>query len=217
MKLVAKSLLASVVLAAAFSAQTQAADVSANIGYNSEYFYRGIFQAESSANGGVDLEAGGFYLGTWAADVGDGIEVDIYGGYNFEVNDKLSFTVGFTDYEYTGDFDTYYREINLSASYGFLSVGYSDGIHENAATGDDDDYGFWEVTAEHNGFYGKVAGYVKDAEGEYLELGYGTSVAEIDLGAALIFNTEELNAIEPGAKEGSGSAIVFSIGKSFDL
>lgn len=216
MKLVAKTLLASAVLAAsAATSVAQAADWSANIGYNSEYFYRGIFQAESSANGGVDMEAGGFYLGTWAADVGDGIEVDIYGGYTFEASDDLSFTVGFTDYEYTGEFDTYYREINLSATYSFLSVGYSEGVH-GVDGGDDEDYGFWEVTAEHNGFYGKVAGYVKDFEGEYIELGYGTSLAEIDLGAALIINSGELNAVEVGRDE-SGAAMVFSISKSFDL
>ncbi|MDN3637868.1 TorF family putative porin [Simiduia curdlanivorans] len=217
MKLVAKSLLASAVLAAStLAAPTMAADVSANVGFNSEYFYRGIYQAESSANAGVDLESGGFYLGTWAADVGDGIEVDIYGGYTFEASDSMSFTVGFTDYEYTGDFDTYYREINLSATFGFLTVGYSDGVH-GVDDGDDEDYGFWEVTAEHNGFYGKVAGFTKDAEGEYIELGYGATVSDIDLGAALIINSEELNAYEPGVKEGTGSALIFSVSKSFDL
>ena len=30
---------------------------------------------------GADYENGGFYIGTWAADVGDGLEVDYYFGY----------------------------------------------------------------------------------------------------------------------------------------
>ena len=30
----------------------------------------------SSASAGVDYEEGGFYIGTWAADVGDGLEID---------------------------------------------------------------------------------------------------------------------------------------------
>ncbi|AFU99775.1 TorF family putative porin [Simiduia agarivorans] len=218
MKLVAKTFLAGAVLAAATVTSTaQAADWSANIGFNSEYYYRGILQAPSSANGGVDVEAGGFYAGVWGADVSDGLEIDLYAGYNFEVNDDLSFTVGFTDYEYTGEFDTYYREINLAASFGFLSVGYSDGIH-GVDGGDDNEYGFWEVTAEHNGFYGKVAGYTKDFEGEYLEFGYGTTVSDIDLGAALIFNSKELSDQTGGnGQPTEGQAFVFSISKSFDL
>ncbi len=52
------------------------ADWSANLGFASEYYYRGIFQESTSANGGLDYSNGGFYAGTWAADVGDGLEVD---------------------------------------------------------------------------------------------------------------------------------------------
>ena len=70
---------------------TAAADWSANIGFASEYYYRGIFQKESSANGGIDFESGGWYVGTWAADVGDGLEVDLYGGYGGEIG---NFNVG---------------------------------------------------------------------------------------------------------------------------
>ena len=56
----------------AASTPVLAADISANIGWNSQYIFRGIFQSKSSAMGGVDLEAGGFYLGAWGADVDDG-------------------------------------------------------------------------------------------------------------------------------------------------
>ena len=64
----------------AVSVPALAVDLSANIGFNSNYVFRGIPQEKSSAFGGLDLEAGGFYLGTWAADVGDGAEIDVYGG-----------------------------------------------------------------------------------------------------------------------------------------
>lgn len=50
------------------SSQAQA-DWTANLGFASEYYYRGIFQESSSANGGLDFESGGIYAGTWAADV----------------------------------------------------------------------------------------------------------------------------------------------------
>ena len=43
--------------------------VSYNIGYMSEYWYRGVYQAESSVSFGADMEMGSMYIGTWWADV----------------------------------------------------------------------------------------------------------------------------------------------------
>ena len=37
------------------------ADFSVNVGFASDYYYRGIFQKQSSASAGVDYAAGGFY------------------------------------------------------------------------------------------------------------------------------------------------------------
>jgi uncharacterized protein (TIGR02001 family) len=42
---------------------------SGNIGFMSDYMYRGIHQSSSSAMGGLDLEYGNFYVGTWFADL----------------------------------------------------------------------------------------------------------------------------------------------------
>ena len=190
------------------SAAPAMADLSANAGFNSEYYYRGILQKESSANGGLDFEAGGFYVGTWAADVGDGLEVDGYFGYNLELGE---FTVGagFTGYYYTGDFDDTYEEINLNAGWGFLSVGYSVGEWDGDGG---QDYDFLEVTAEHNGFYGKYGTFGKDFDGDYFEVGYGTEVGGFDVGLAGVFSSKELSD-----QDGSSEALIFSIGKSFDL
>ena len=88
-----KKLIASSVLAATAFAGIAApamADLSANVGYASEYYYRGILQKESSASAGIDFEQSGFYAGAWTADVGDGLEYDIYAGYGMEVG-EISF------------------------------------------------------------------------------------------------------------------------------
>ena len=50
------------------------ADWSGNIGFQSDYYFRGIFQKASSAQGGIDFESSGFYAGVWAADVGGDID-----------------------------------------------------------------------------------------------------------------------------------------------
>ena len=67
-----------------YNQNAAAKNFSANIGYNSEYIYRGIPQNSSSAFAGLDWASSGFNVGAWSADVGDGLEVDLYGGYGFE-------------------------------------------------------------------------------------------------------------------------------------
>ena len=91
---------ASIALVALFFASMANADWSANIGWASDYHYRGIFQSSSSAFAGIDYESGGFYAGSWTADVGDSLEVDGYFGYGGTLGD-LSYGIGFTGYYYT--------------------------------------------------------------------------------------------------------------------
>ena len=184
------------------------ADWSANLGFASEYYYRGIFQESTSANGGLDYSNGGFYAGTWAADVGDGLEVDGYFGYGFDVGD-VSLSVGFTGYYYTGDFDDTYQEINLGAGFGWLSLDVAIGEYDNF-DGPTQDYTYYSLTLEKKGFYGKYGGFAQDFDGEYVEAGYGTTFAEIDVALSVIFSNKDLIGE-------NDEAIVFTIGKSFDL
>lgn len=204
---VKKIALVALTLIASSAAQAQ---WSANVGFASDYYYRGIFQATSSASAGLDYESGGFYAGTWAADVKDGLEIDGYFGFAGEVED-FGYSVGFTGYYYTGDFDDTYQEINLGATYGIAALDVAVGEYENF-TGPTQDYTYVSLTLEKDGFYGKYATFSQDADGDYIELGYGTTVAEVDLGVSIIFNDKNLS----GDGE-SDEALIFSLGKSFDL
>lgn len=209
--------LANLSLAAAVSLASTSAlavDLSANLGFSSEYIYRGIPQKTSSAFGGLDLEAGDFYLGTWAADVGDGIEIDYYGGYEVAIGD-FSFGVGGTYYSYTGDFDDTYREVNLSAGWRWFTVDAAIGEYDNFG-GPTLDYTFYSLMAERNGFYGKVGTFEKDFDGSYYEAGYGNSltVQETDLldyAVALIHSDSTLLG------GSSDTNLVLTLSKSFDL
>ena len=184
------------------------ADVSANVGFASDYYYRGIFQHSSSASAGLDYEAAGFNVGTWVADVGDGLEVDLYGGYGADIG-SFNFSVGFTGYYYTGDFDDTYQEINLGAGIGGFSLDVAVGQYDNF-DGPTQDYTFASLTYEANGFYGKYGAFSQDFDGSYFEAGYGTTISEIDLGISLIFSDSDIAG-------DSDEAIVFTIGKAFDL
>ena len=184
------------------------AEWSGNIGWASDYFYRGIFQASSSANGGIDIEKGGFFAGTWVADVGEGLEVDGYFGYGGELG-NFSYGIGLTGYYYTQDFDDTYEEINLSAGYGIATVDVAVGRYDNFGSGRQD-YTFYSLTLEKEGFYGKYAGFAQNFAGEYFEFGYSATLAEVDLGLSIILANEEL----VGQSEES---LVFTVGKSFDF
>jgi uncharacterized protein (TIGR02001 family) len=184
------------------------AEVTANLGFASDYYYRGILQAPTSANGGIDFEKDGFYAGTWAADVKDGLEVDGYFGYGTEVGD-VGLSIGYTGYFYTGDFDDTYQEINLGASYGLVTLDVAIGEYDNF-DGPTQDYTWYALTVEKDGFYGRYAGFSQDFDGEYIELGYSTTVAELDIGLAAILANDDLVGVDQ-------ESLVFTIGKTFDL
>lgn len=196
-----------------------AQEVSYNIGWASEYYYRGLLQKESSGSAGIDFSNGGFYAGGWTADVGDGLEIDGYFGYGIETDEGLSVGVGFTGYYYTGDFDDTYEEINLNFGYGLLGIEYSFGTYGNF-DGPEQDYNFFAATiAGDNGIYGTLGTFGGDFEGNYIEIGYGLTVSEIDFGVAAIFSSDEFGEGN-GQFDGDGNpdtsqALVFTIGKSF--
>lgn len=205
MKTVFRSSLLAALLASSGIAN---AEWSANLGFMSEYYYRGIFQESTSANAGVDYENNGFFVGAWAADVGDGLEVDGFFGYGFAAG-EVDLSVGYTGYFYTGDFDDTYQEINLGAALGLFSLDVAVGQYENF-DGPTLDYTFYSLTVEKSGFYGTIGGFAQDFEGEYFEAGYTAEVAEVDLGVSFIYSNEDLIGE-------SDEAIIFTVGKSFDL
>ena len=214
--------LTSVLATSAFiSTQASATDIeglSANVGVVSQYIFRGVVQTDTaSASAGVDYETGGFYIGAWTADVQDGLEIDVYGGYGNELDNGFGYSVGFTTYQYTGDFDSAYNEINLGLSYSFFSVSYNVGTHEkDSGLGiAESDYDFLSLTAEYEGFYATFGTWGKDFDGDYVELGYGTEVSGFDFGVALISYSKELHADWTLEPVGGDETLVFSIGKSF--
>ena len=52
---------------------------------------------------------------------------------------------------------------------------------------------FVGVTAEHEGFYGTVGGFAGDFSGNYGEVGYGFSAAELDFTISGIVNDSDLS------------------------
>ncbi|MFU8895144.1 MAG: TorF family putative porin [Gammaproteobacteria bacterium] len=199
-----------VALALGASQPAVAGDFSANVGMMSDYIFRGIKQNSSAAYAGLDYEKSGFYVGTWAAEVGEGLEYDLYVGYSGEVGD-FTYGIGYTGYFYTDDFDDTYNELNLTAGYGLFSVEYSIGRYDNF-DGPTLDYGFLAGTLEYEGFYLTYGTFLDDFDGDYVEVGYGTEVSGFDLGIAAVHSDSDLSGT--GSSE---TALMFTIGKTFDL
>jgi len=200
-----------VALALGASQSAVAGDFSANAGMMSDYIFRGVKQSDASAYAGLDYEhESGFYAGTWGADVGQGIEYDLYAGFGGSVGD-FSYGIGYTGYFYTDDFDDTYQEINLTGGYGMFSLEYSVGTYDNF-DGPDLDYSFIAGTVEYEGFYGTYGTWSQDFDGDYFELGYGTELSGFDFGVAAVVSDSDLSST--GSSE---TSLVFSIGKTFDL
>lgn len=189
------------------------ASVSTNVAYASDYYFRGVYQASSSASAGLDyVHDSGLYVGVLLEDVGSGLETDYYLGYGGEVS-GFTYDVAYIVYEYTDEFDDRYTEFDLNFGYGPISIEYAMGEYDTSPA--TQDYTFTAITAEHNGFFLKFASFGEDFDGSYTELGYVADVGGFDMGVSLLSNDEDLDLVT--AKADGETTLVFTLAKSFEL
>ncbi len=109
---------------AAGAASAQEPEVAFNVGFTSDYVFRGFTQTseDPAIQGGVDVTLGSFYVGAWASkvDFGDDTdgEIDLYGGYRTEAY-GYAFDFGVVGYFYPGEpgaADYTYYELKAAAS-----------------------------------------------------------------------------------------------------
>ena len=224
-----KALLTTAIASMAAIPAVSNAELTANVGWVSDYIFRGIFQEDSSPFGGLDYaHESGLYAGIWGADVAGGLEYDLYFGYGGSFGDSGGFTIGYTGYFYTEDdqseptsFDDQYNEINLGISFGIFSLDYAIGeadLFQPVAT----DYTFTTVTiAPEVGPYYSYNTYGDDAVGDFIEIGYGWSSMDLDFGVAFLYdlNAGESDSVflDEGLTGFDDAALTFSISKTFTL
>ena len=191
--------------------------VSYNIGYMSEYWYRGVYQSESAVSFGADAEMGNLYVGTWWADVDQGVEYDFYAGYNFSLM-GVPMYAGFTGYYYSDNFDGDYEEFNIGADLGFMSIDAAiDGEYDQLANAGKLGYQHYTVTVP-----GMMMGLPLDYSyqtftgdnilGHTHELSYSATVSGVDVGLTLGRNVDTAHAT---AKYNNTTYATFSLGYSF--
>jgi uncharacterized protein (TIGR02001 family) len=131
MKTTAMKMVAGLALAAAVP-MTASAAMSGNIGYTSNYLWRGQTQTNDQAaiSGGIDYSHdSGFYVGLWTSNVSwttpVGSELDTYLGYSGEAG-GFSYDIGYINYGYpqtVGAAD--FSEVYVGGGYGPVSLTYS--------------------------------------------------------------------------------------------
>lgn len=225
-----KLLLAILVLLIALSGPAQAVDVTGNVGFMSDYIFRGVKLSSSSANGGVDGTEGAWYFGTWLADVDteniDGIEIDLYGGWAGQT-DEWSYSIGGTGYFYTDNqIDNNYYELNLSGGYNLFTLDIAIGRYDVTPS---QDYTFVSGTFEKAGFIGRVGVWAQDFSGYYFEFGYGNTLAVKDAElfdwTISLINSNDIKNLctgpgcAPGEKNllADDTSIVLNITRSFGI
>ena len=159
-------------LAASFAVPAFAeSTVSANVGFVSDYIFRGITQTSHNpaVQGGVDYtHDSGFYAGVWGSNVNwiadsgavaSGsvtMELDTYAGFRNSIADGIGYDVGYVRYNYLGDYtaatgfakaDTH--ELYGSLSYKFVSVKYSHSLGDFLTVIDGSGSNYLEVNASY--------------------------------------------------------------------
>ena len=204
-----KNILMIILLLGSFPTITQASSMSYNVGYMSDYWYRGVFQSESAVSFGADAEVGNFYVGTWMADVDQGIEMDVYGGYGFTILGMDSY-IGATGYYYSDNFDSDYEEINTGLSYGNVSYDYSVGKYKTTT---EQDYSWAEVTVDFTDNLSVSYGeWGKDLKGSVTKVNFNKTIHDIDFGVEVGKNDSDTTG---AAKYVDTTYATFSLGISF--
>ena len=172
-----------------FTTVAQAASIEANVGFTTDYIWRGMTQnsGDTSFSGGVDMSTdGGFYVGTWVGDItwdGASYELDVYGGYAGEAG-AMSYDVGYIQYMYpdkTTDAD--FGEVYVTLGTGPVSVSY-----------------YYEVDNDD--------GSVDSGDNTYLSLDYGMDLSD-DWGLSLHYGIYDIDA---NADEGIDMSVTLSKG-----
>jgi uncharacterized protein (TIGR02001 family) len=153
-----------------------------NAGVVTDYRYRGITQSrnEAAVQGGVDYaHKSGFYVGAWAStikwiadnsytansggtrtgtDITGNVELDLYGGYKFDLSKDVTMDVGVLRYQYVGN--------TLEMTGGTARSNYGDANTNEIYTA----ITMGPITAKYSYSLGDLFGYIDSKGSGYFDL-----------------------------------------------
>ena len=165
---------------AVFAQAAPATTLTYNAGVVTDYRYRGITQSrnEAAVQGGVDYaHKSGFYVGAWAStikwiadysysggtktgtDTSGNLELDLYGGYKFDLTKDVTMDVGFLRYQYQGNTLEMAGGLGARSAYGNANT---NEIYTAITMG--------PITAKYSYSLGDLFGYIDSKGSGYLDL-----------------------------------------------
>ena len=221
------------------------APMSATIGFQTDYRFRGISQTSRAPSyfGSLDFEQEIFkdisiYAGVWGSNINFGttfVEVDVYGGFKGKINDKLSWNLQFLGYLYPGEGNhvVNYFEVIPAVTYDFGPVAVTGGValSPNFSGGS----GFaawpyadvtvpipWDVVKPYKlavvGHFGYQAIEKNDKFGtpDYFEWAVGLTATVYGLNLAVKYvDTDIKRASCVGGERWCSAGVLFSVSKTF--
>ena len=162
----------------------QSAEFESNVAIANDYVWRGMTQTseEPAISGGFDIAGeSGLYFGTWASNVefGDGaaLELDWYAGYANELENGLSYDIGYLAFTYPGEDSLDFEEIYFGLGYSYFGLTYSSG--QDSAPDNTE----FSVALGETGLGITYGDY--DEYGEYTIISYDLPISIAGLGVAL--------------------------------
>lgn len=225
--------MATALLATGVSMSAQAdTGISANVGFVSDYYFRGANLGDAGAYAGLDYGIAGFYVGTWIIDDGaggnDGLETDFYLGYGME-HGIFSWDINYTRYEYTytGDFE---HEVGINLGLAGVSLGLVAGEDDDVGAKDPVDYNVFTLGYSYDAYGITLGHYVSDdgnGDGKddssynWIEFSASGEVAGLDMGVTIGKQfgqeTDESDSSNAGNTSYGKEYIVLDISKSFSF
>ena len=205
--------LTSALASTAMVSTSASAETTANVSVSNTYLFRAIEQTQGQAavSGGVDFTSeSGFYAGVWISNVdfGDGdeteTEVDVYAGFSGNITEKVSYDVGFIQYEYPDeDQDIDFSEVYASVSAAGFTLGVAvladakgpSGFGDTIYTNLDYTYALQseaEVTLH-------IGNYSDDADfglAGYVDIGASVSKDGFTFGASKVYFNGDLDGVD---------------------
>ena len=165
----------------------QSAEFESNVAIANDYVWRGMTQTseEPAISGGFDIAGeSGLYFGTWASNVefGDGaaLELDWYAGYANELENGLSYDIGYLAFTYPGEDSLDFEEIYLGLGYSYFGLTFSSG--QDSAPDNTE----FSVALGETGLGLTYGDY--DKMGEYTIISYDLPMSVAGLGVSLSWN-----------------------------
>jgi uncharacterized protein (TIGR02001 family) len=215
-----------------FSSQASDIEFASNIGFVTDYSFRGISQSDEgpAVQGGFDVShSSGVYAGVWGSNVDFNdsseatLEADLYAGYSNSLDNGITYDVGAIYYAYPGADDSLnydFWEASLALGYDFDLLSVSTSVNYSpeffGETGDAQYYALSvDVPLPSDLSLSAHIGHQDIDEGtDYNDWSVGLGYNYADLDFSLQYVETDLD--EPvECVDGCGTRVIFGVSKSF--